>query len=110
MSNTPTRVIVETVSSLIDRNGNRHHFAVFYNPAKGRQHSVAIEVGGESNARCIAYKLAGNDHEGTLAFEHSLGKRDWQFQRANAKPISYEGSPEAKAALCALFDLKGGAL
>lgn len=103
---TPTAVIVETVSSLTDRNGNHYHFAIFYNPAKGRQHSVCIDVGGESNARHIAYELAGKDYERTLCFESHLGKRDWQRVRANAKPISYERSPEAKAALAALFDVK----
>lgn len=97
-----TTVIVQVVSSERDTNGNRYHFAVFYNPEKGRQHSVAMEVGGESNARHIAYTLAG-DWESTLCFEQTLPKREWQRARKFAKVEMYEGGAEAKAALRALF-------
>lgn len=98
-----TTVIVQIVSSATDSNGNRYHFAVFYNPAKGRQHSVALEVGGESNARHIAYKLAGNDYEGTLCFEQTLTKREWQRAKAFAKVETYEGSEKATDLLRSLF-------
>lgn len=97
-----TTVIVETVSSETDQNGNRYHFAVFYNPAKGRQHSVALEVGGESNARHIAYKIAG-DWEGTLCFERTLPKREWQRAKGFAKVETYEGSQQASVLLGKLF-------
>ena len=104
---TATTVIVEIISSQIDRNGNRYHFAIFYNPAKGRQHRVCMEVGGESNARLMAYELAGKDFERLLAFECSLPKLEWKRRHRLANCITYEGSPEAKAALAALFDVKG---
>jgi len=107
MSNhTATKVIVEVVSSQRDVNGNRYHFARFYNPAKGRQNYVCIEVGGESNARQIAYELAGKDYEATLCFELTLPKREWKRVRPERAGM-YEGSPEAKAALAILFDVKG---
>jgi hypothetical protein len=104
---TATTVIVEIVSSQIDRNGNRYHFAIFYNPAKGRQRRVCMEVGGESNARTMAYELAEKDFERILTFECTLPKREWQRRRTLANCVTYEGSPEAKAALAALFNVKG---
>ena len=102
---TATLVIVEVVSSQIDRNGNRYHFARFYNPEKGRQYSVVMEVGGESNARSVALEYANGDYEAMLCFERSVPKSD--FKRMNAGVTLYEGSADAEAALDALFDVKG---
>ncbi len=97
------RCIVETISSARDVNGNCHHFAVFYSPAKGRQARVAIETGGASNALSLAYEIT-KDHEAILCFEHTLPKRDWQRARKHAGTVLYyEGSDEAKAALAQLI-------
>lgn len=101
---TQTIVIVETITSQRDVNGNCYHLARFYNPAKGRQHSVLMEVGGESNARHIAYRLAGNDYEGTLVFESVIPKS--QFRMLSCGVKLYEGSKEAEAALAELFAVK----
>ncbi len=98
---TPIRVIVETVSSARDVNGNCYHFATFYTPKKGRQQSVRMHVHGESNARSIAYRLAGRDHEGVLSFASTIAKRDWKI-RATCIGMS-EGSDAANCALAKLF-------
>lgn len=98
---TQTRVITETVSSELDRNGNRYHFARFYNPAKGRSECVSMEVGGDSNAKYIAHDLAGGDWEATLSFQCSLPKKEWQRERKRV--TLYEGTTEATAALALLF-------
>lgn len=102
--NTATTVIVETITSERDRNGNCYHLAVFYNPAKGRQQCVRMGVGGQSNARHIAYRLAGNDWERTLCFESTVPKS--QFKRLYSDITLYEGDVEANAALAALFGVK----
>lgn len=112
MSTTPTpvRVIVEILSSESDRNGNRYHFARFYNPSKGREPVAVVEVGGESNARSMAHSLAGNDYEGCLYFEITLPKRTWNHARSHSGMIAYEGDPELNGTLCAAFGVPATAL
>lgn len=102
---TPILVIVETISSQQDRNGNRYHFARFYSTARGRQASVTMEVDGESNARAIAYELAGKDLEAMLYFEREVSKTEWKRLRQG---VTYcEGGLGSKAALAALFAVEG---
>lgn len=102
--NTPIIAIVETVASERDSNGNTYHFARFYNAKKGRSECVTLETGGEGNATYLARKLTG-DWEKVLSFSSVIPKRDWQRAHKALNPL-YEGSPEAKKALQALFDTK----
>jgi len=100
----PTRVIVDTVSSRTDMYGNRYHFARFYNPAKGRQVSVVATVAAPGNANAIAYRLAGEDWEGTLCHESELPIRRWNAAEKAAGVRLREDTPELEAALTELFD------
>lgn len=104
MRHVPTRVIVETVSSRSDQYGNRYHFARFYNPARGRQQSVAARVAAPGNANAIAYRLAGQDWEGTFCRESVLPIRQWNRAVIDAEVTLREDTPELAAALAELFD------
>lgn len=102
----PIRVIVQVFTSERDRNGNCYHFARFTNPAKGRNASITVEVGGRSNAEIMGKRLAGGDWEATFCAEQTMGKRDWQYARKHSEGgVSYEGNAETNSALCALFDV-----
>lgn len=102
-----TKIIVETVSSQIDTNGNRYHYARFYNPEMGRQHSVVIEIGGPSNGLHIAHKMTG-DWESTLEFTQTIPKREFMAAFKNVK--LHEATPEAIKALASLFPNLAGAV
>ena len=99
----PVKAIVQTITSTRDLNGNCYHIAVIYNPAKGRNAFVRLEVGGESNAAHLAYTLAGNDWEGVVSLQTLLPKRQWQALRKQSAWL-YEGSQQAKQALADLFN------
>ncbi len=95
--------LVETFTSSRDVNGNCYHFARFWNTEKGRDESVTLEVGGESNGQHLAYKAIGNDWEKVMCFQSVLPKREWSRIRKSFGNVLYEGSPEAKEAISNLY-------
>lgn len=102
---TPVKIIVETITSEHDRNGNRYHFARFYLPQLGRACVLECEVGGASNALHIAYRACGQDWAAVLGFESVIPKREWQRMR----PKGYMSESDAQAILAGML-MKGGAL
>lgn len=106
---TPIKIIVETIASERDRNGNCYTFARFYLPSKGRSAALVAHVDGESNARSIAYNAAGKDWETVLAFESTIPKREWTEA---AKGAHYDSMADATAILAEALRVgsEGGAL
>lgn len=108
------KVIAQIKSSKTDINGNTYHFAVFYNPRKGRQHSVVVDnLGSADNAEHLAYRLSGGDWEKTLVFRSVLSIRQWNKENkwaisnlSDNPADTYYGSEKNKQALHNLF--KGG--
>jgi len=98
------RCIVHTRSSETDRNGNRYHLAEFWNVAKGRGVSVRMEVGGESNARHLAYQIF-KDYEAILSIDSEISKSDYRRLRAWGT-VQHEGK-EGREALADLFSRDG---
>jgi hypothetical protein len=104
MNPTPIRIIVEVTSSFPDTNGNRYHFARFWNAQKGRQESVAInDISGVSNARAVAYELAGRDYEATLVFERAVTKTEFRKLTRGTVFAGYEGAEAVQRALADLM-------
>lgn len=94
------KVIVNTISSRRDSNGNTRYFARFYNPHKSRHDFVTIEVESRSNSDRLAYDYAGG-WEGTICIESELPI--WQWHRCRPDDTLYEGCEAAKIALDALY-------
>ena len=93
------KVIVNTISSKRDVNGNTYHFARFYNPKKSRDF-VTLEVGSRSNAEGLAYDYAGG-WDTTICIESELPIREWRHCRPD--DALYEGCDAAKTALDVLY-------
>ncbi len=93
-------IIVVTYSSERDRNGNTYHWARFYSPTRGRDISVACEVGAEGNANGTACDLA-NGWAGTLCMQSVLPYREWQRSRPDG--LRYEGDKTVLRDLRALM-------
>lgn len=69
------RFILETVSSKIDRNGNRYHFVIVTSTKTGN--SFKSDIGGQSNARGKIRSLLGLGWEDFLSIESEIPIREW---------------------------------
>lgn len=96
------KVVLHIISS--PNGGTYTHLARFYNPARSRRECVQVEVGGISNARAMAHRIAGNDYEAILAFESDVKPREMKSILSNS-PHRLEHETDTTAALCAMFDV-----
>jgi len=96
---TPIQCIVETLSTKGDRNGNRVHISVFYNPKCGKHECVRVITNGEKNGVSMAFRLF-NDWEPIVSFEAAITEK--QFDRLS-QGCMIEGDINTDNALAGLF-------
>lgn len=94
---TSIKIVVHTMQSRVDRNGNTYTLASFYSPKRGKGVSVTIRCHSPSNAACMAREATGANWSSVLVLNSdgiALRRLD-----AMSKGALWEWSDDAALAL-----------
>lgn len=87
----PIQVVVETITNGSD------HISIFYNPSKGKQHSIKVFTGGQRNGAIMAMKIL-KDWEKILTINYEVKAK--HFKNAmNDDKLWHESSDDTKKVL-----------